>query len=41
MHLSIKKQRFIMNSGMNSKFLSIENTDQLNNSFDVGFTHLN
>ena len=30
-----------MNSGMNSKFLSIENTDQLNNSFDVGFTHLN
>ena len=37
----IKKQRFIMNLGMSSKFLSIENIDQLNNSFDVGFTHLN
>ena len=37
----IKQQRFIMSVGVNSKYLSIANNNNVNNSFDAGLSNLN
>ena len=37
----IKQQRFIMSVGVNSKYLSIANNNNVNSSFDAGLSNLN